>query len=335
MITKAYFDTYNGRESFQYTLSANGLSVTVCDFGAAITSVCLHTKLGKRDICLSYPTIDSYVKSGAFCGATVGRVANRIKNARFTLYGKEYVLSNNEGNNQLHGGLTGFAYRFWDVEICGEVLKLTLISEDGDQGYPHHLKMTVEYEIVGNGLDIRFSALSDGDTVWAPTNHTYFNLNGENSGSILSTKLKINGEQYTILDEEHISTGEVASVKGTPFDFTEFKAIGKDIEAEDKQLLMAQGYDCNFILNNELAAVAKSEESGVQLSVYTDLPAMQFYSGNYLNGIGKSGDYRKRQGFCLEPQYIPNAVNIEHFQTPLLKANEKKTQYIRYQFQLI
>jgi aldose 1-epimerase len=335
MITQEYFDTYQGKQSFQYTLSANVLQVTVCDFGAAVIAIRLNTKLGEKDICLSYPTIDSYIKSGSFSGATVGRIANRIKNARFSLNGKEYVLCNNEGNNQLHGGVTGFAYRFWEAEICGDVLKLTLTSENGDQGYPHNLKMTVEYEIIGNSLEIRFSAITDGDTVWAPTNHAYFNLDGENSGDMLSTLLKVNGDTYTLLDAEHISTGEVASVKDTPFDFTKFKAIGKDIDVENEQLVMAQGYDCNFILNGEKAAVAKSEESGVQLSVYTDLPALQFYSGNYLDGIGKSGKYEKRQGFCLEPQYIPNAVNIPHFETPLLKKGEIKQHYIRYEFEIL
>ena len=335
MITKEYFDTYQGKQSFQYTLSANGLQVTVCDFGAAVIAIRLNTKLGEKDICLSYPTIDSYIRSGSFSGATVGRIANRIKNARISLNGKEYVLCNNEGNNQLHGGAVGFAYRFWEAEICGEVLKLTLTSENGDQGYPHEVKMTVEYEIVGNGLDIRFTAISNGDTVWAPTNHVYFNLNGDDHESILSHELKINGDAYTILDVEHISTGEVASVKDTPFDFTDFKEIGKEIDADDEQLRFSQGYDCNFILNGEKAAVARSKESGVQLSVYTDMPGLQFYSGNYLNGIGKSGEYKKRQGFCLEPQYIPNAVNIPHCETPLLKANEEKKQYIRYQFEII
>ena len=142
--------------------------MTVCDFGAAIFAIRLNTKLGEKDICLSYPTIETYVKSGAYCGATVGRVANRIKNARFTPNGKGYVLSNHEGANQLHGGKMGFAYRFWNAELCGETLKLTLENSDDDQGFPATLKMTVKYEIVGNGLDIRFTAIADNDTVWTP-----------------------------------------------------------------------------------------------------------------------------------------------------------------------
>ncbi len=335
MITKRYFDNYQGVNAYLYTLSDENIEVDILDFGAAVHAIRLDTKLGKKDIALHHPTIESYLQSGTYAGACVGRVANRIGGASFVLNGKTYSLVANEGNNQLHGGAKGFTHRFWQAEIIGNTLKFTLKSEDGDQGYPAELIMMVEYELVHGTLEIRFSAISGGDTVWAPTNHTYFNLDGEDSPSVLSTKLKINSDQYTLLNEEHISTGEVQRVHGTPFDFTEFKEIGKDVDADDEQLRFSGGYDCNFILNSELAAVAESERSGVRLSVYTDLPGIQFYSGNYIRGMGKSGEYKKRQGFCLEPQYIPNAVNIPHFETPLLKKGERKAHYIRYQFERI
>lgn len=144
----------------------------------------------------------------------------------------------------------------------------------------------------------------------------------------------MNGDKYTVLDAEHLSTGEVASVRNTPFDFTSFKAIGKDISSDDTQLAMSQGYDCSFMIDGELAAVAESPRSGLRLSVYSDMPALQFYSGNYLGGVGKSGVYSGRQGFCLEPQFVPDAVNIPHFEAPLLKKGEIKRHYIRYEFQL-
>ncbi len=332
MITKRYFDSYQGVDAYLYTLYGENIEVDILDFGASVYAVRMHTKLGKKDIALHFPTVEGYISSGAYCGATVGRVANRIGGASFTLNGKTHVLSANEGNNQLHGGKFGFAYRFWKAEIDGEVLRLTLESEDGDQGFPHNLTMTVEYELVHGTLEIRYSALSDGDTVWAPTNHTYFNLDGEDDGDALSTTLQINADEYTLLDEEHISTGEVKRVHGTPFDFRLPKAIGQDIESLDEQLLFSGGYDCSFMLKGELAAVAYSKKSGVRLSVYTDMPSMQFYSGNYLHGMGKTRKYEKRDAFCLEPQYIPNAVNIPHFETPLLKKGERKTHYIRYQF---
>ncbi len=334
MITKRYFDTYQGVNTYLYTLYGENIEVDVLDFGASVYAVRLQTKKGVKDVALHFPTIEGYIQSGAYCGATVGRVANRIGGASFSLNGKTYALSANEGRNQLHGGKVGFSYRFWNAEIDGNVLKMTLESEDGDQGYPHNVTMTVEYELVHGALEIRFSAISDGDTAWAPTNHTYFNLNGEGGDDILATKLLVNAEYYTILDSEHIPTGEVAPVKGSPFDFTEYKEIGKEIDADDEQLRFSKGYDCNFILKGELAAVAKSEQSGIQLSVYTDMPGLQFYSGNYLEGMGKTRAYHPRYAFCLEPQYVPNAVNLPRFQAPLLKKGEKRTQYIRYAFKV-
>lgn len=327
MIAKHFFDTYQGVDAYLYTLSEKNIEVDILDFGAAVYAV----RLKDRDIALHFSTIESYIESGAYCGATVGRVANRIGGARFALHGKTYLLSANEGKNQLHGGKAGFSYRFWKTEIVGNVLKCTLESEDGDQGFPHRLTMTVEYELVHGALEIRYSAVSDGDTVWAPTNHTYFNLDGE--GDILSTKLQVNADEYTLLDGEHISTGEVQRVHGTPFDFRTAKTIGQDIDKKDEQLRLSSGYDCNFILKDELAAVAFSEKSGIRLSVYTDLPGLQLYSGNYLHGMGKTGEYHEREGFCLEPQYVPNAVNLPRFTFPLLKKGERKTHYIRYQFE--
>ncbi len=332
MITKKYFGSYKNVNAYLYTLYGENIEVDILDFGAAVYAIRLHTNQGIKDVALHFPTIEEYVQSGAYCGATVGRIANRIGGARFSLHNKQYTLSANEGKNQLHGGKVGFSHRFWNAKIVGDVLKFTLQSEDGDQGFPHRLTMTAEYELIHGTLEIRYTAIADGDTVWAPTNHTYFNLDGESSGNILTTKLKINANQYTLLDAEHISTGKVASVTGTPFDFTEFKTIEKDIDAEDEQLRLSNGYDCNFILRGELAAIATSEQSGITLTVHTDLPGLQFYSGNYLNGQGKTHEYSPRNGFCLEPQYLPNAVNLPNFDFPLLKANEKKTHYIRFTF---
>ncbi len=334
MITKRLFGVYQDVNAYLYTLYGENIEVDILDFGASVYAVRLNTRLGKKDIALHFPTVEGYMESGAYCGATVGRVANRIGGASFLLNGKTYRLSANEGTNQLHGGKLGFAYRFWKAEMDGEVLRLTLESADSDQGFPHALTMTVEYELVRGTLEIRYSAISNGDTVWAPTNHTYFNLDGEDCGDILATKLQVNADEYTLLDQEHISTGEAQRVHGTPFDFRKAKTIGRDIDAEHEQLIFSSGYDCNFILKGELAAVAYSEKSGVKLSVYTDMPGLQFYSGNYLSGAGKTRNYARREAFCLEPQFIPNAVNIRRFETPLLKKGERKTHYIHYRFEV-
>ena len=336
MIIKTFFDDYNGARAHLYTLSKNGLIVQICDFGAMIYSILVQTPKGEVDVCLGYPTLLSYAKSGAYCGATVGRVANRIGGANFTLNGKNYWLSANENGNAHHGGFTGFSHRLWQAEICGDVLKLSLLSPDGEQGFPANLYMTVEYEIVGSALEIRYSATADGDTLWAPTNHTYFNLNGEGSGDILGTLLQINAQTYTPANAQHVCSGQVACVSGTPFDFTGFKAIGADICANDEQLNFSSGYDCNYIINNNLkgrpVATAIGDKSGISLLVYSNLPGLQFYSGNYLKGVGKSGEYAPKHGFCLEPQYFPNAINCQNFASPIIHKGEKKNCFIRYEF---
>ncbi|MBE7088644.1 MAG: galactose mutarotase [Clostridiales bacterium] len=337
MITKSFFDDYNGVRAHLYTLTKNGLTVQICDFGATVYSILVKTPKGEVDVCLGYPRLCDYAKSGAYCGATVGRVANRIGGASFILNGKKYCLPANEKCNTHHGGYIGFSHRLWQAEICGEVLKLSLLSPANEQGFPANLLMMVEYEIVGNALDIRYSATADGDTLWAPTNHAYFNLNGEGCGDILGTLLQIKAQSYTPTNAQHICTGEVACTKGTPFDFSNFKKIGADICANDEQLSYSSGYDCNYVISGyngqaRHVATAIGEVSGISLLVYSNLPGLQFYSGNYLKGKGKSGEYSARHGFCLEPQYFPNAINCENFLSPIIKGGENKKLFIRYEF---
>mgnify|MGYP001106083115 CR=1 FL=1 len=331
MITKEVFDCYNGQDVFLYTLYGDGIEVGITDFGAAVQFIRLKTKNGIKDICLGYSSIKERLESGTFCGATIGRVANRIRGSEFTLNGKKYDLPNNDGKNCNHGG-NGFHTRLFENHIKKDVLVLTLVSPDGDQGFPGKITLRVEYEIVGKALEVRYTAVSDKDTVWSPTCHIYFNLKGEDGGNIKDTVLKINGNKITLLDEEHIPTGETLSVAETPFDFITLKPIGLDIDAGDSQLQMAGGYDHNYILNGEYAATAYSADSGIEMSVFTDMPGLQFYSGNYLKGKGKTCEYLPRDGFCLEPQYFPDAVNHENFPSPILKSNCVKIHYIRYEF---
>lgn len=332
MINKEIFDNYNGREVSLYTLYGDGIKVGITDFGAAVQFICLNTEHGIKDICLGYSSIRERLKSGTFCGATIGRVANRIKNAQFTLNGKTYNLPANDGRNCNHGG-DGFHNRFFKSEIEGNVLVLTLVSPDCDQGFPGELTLRVEYEVIDKTLEVRYMAVSDKDTVWAPTCHIYFNLKCDGGGNIENTVLKINGDEITVLDEEGIPTGEWACVAGTPFDFLKPKPIGVGIN-QGVERLSAKGFDCNYVLNQKHAATAYCAASGITMDLYTDLPGLQFYSGNYLNGIGKTCEYHPLDGFCLEPQYFPNAVNISEFPSPVLKAGFAKTHYIRYEFKV-
>lgn len=324
MIEKVLFDNYNGCNCYLYVLRGEGIEVGITDFGAAVQFIRLSAEKGITDVALGYPTIKERLDSGTYCGVTIGRVTNRIKNSRFSLNGKEYALTPNDGKNCNHGGINGFDKRFFSAGIKGDRLELSLESPDGDQGFSGNLKLCVEFGLRGKRLEVRFSAESDEDTVWAPTLHPYFNLDGENGGCVYDTLLQINSDKITVTDGEQISTGEERCVAGTPFDFTSLRKIGSCISKD--------GYDQNYVLKGEWAATAYSAISGIVMDVYTDLPGLQFYSGKFLKGKGKSVEYGAGYGFCLEPQYFPNAVNIEKFASPVLKAGIKKTHYIYYDF---
>lgn len=332
MIEKIFFDNYDGQDCYLYVLHGDGIEVGITDFGAAIQYLLINTKKGVKDICLGYSTIAERINSGTYCGATIGRVANRIKNACFAIGGKTYNIVANDGVNCNHGGKKGFDTKLFQAEIKGDILVMKLLSEDGDQGFPGNLNLTVEFDLKGKSLEIRYFAESDADTVWAPTSHLCFNLNGEDSGSALDTVLKINADEITLLDSSHIPTGYKMLVGGTSFDFIKPRPIGIYINQPDEQLVMAKGYDHNYILKGEYAATAFDAASGIKLDLYTDLPGLQLYTGNYLKGQGKSSEYHPRDGICLEPQYFPNAVNEEKFASPVLKANCIKNFYIRYEF---
>ena len=316
MITKSYFDTYEAREVSLYTLQNDEVEVGILDFGATVQSVKLHTPRGMVNICVGYDTLEGYLHS--YCGVTVGRVANRIQNSCFTLGGKTYHVTPNEGKNCLHGGTEGFNRRFFDAEVQGDSLILSMTSPDGDMGFPGTLDLKVIYTLLGRELSVRYLAKSDRDTVFAPTCHAYFNLNG--GGSVMETELQIRADGYTPTDRELIPLGFVAKVEGTPLDFRTPKTIGRDFAA-----LGGKTYDHNFALLGGVAAVAHSDESGVTLTMSTDLPGVQLYVGNLTKTTHGGGN-----GFCLEPQFFPNAVNTPAFETPVLPADTEIAHSILY-----
>lgn len=325
MVNNMFFDKYNGKDVYLYFFENEYLKVGITDFGAAIQTIKLKTAKGIKDVCLGFNSVLDYLESGTYCGAIVGRVGNRIRNGKFILGGKEYSVTINDGNNHLHGGTVGFDKRFFNVAVADNTLIFSLISNDGDQGYPGELKLKVVYSLSGKSLKIKFYAKSDKDTLWNPTCHTYFNLNGEEQGDISDTELKIYADAYTPCDDEIIPTGEIKNVRGTDFDFMQSRNIGYMLSNHG-------GYDDNFILNGQHAASAKGVKSGIKLDVYTDLPAIQFYTGNFIKGRGKSREYFRHDGFCLEPQFVPNAINIDGVDKPILKANETKKYFITYKF---
>lgn len=328
------FGKCGGKDVYAYMLENEKLKVTLLNYGATIQSIKVKTQKGLRDVALGYDDLQSYIDKSNYFGATVGRVANRVSDCKFALNGKYYTLEKNDGNNCLHGGFHGFDSRIFDAEEKKDGVVFKMTSADGDGGFPAELKLKVEYSLKGGALSINYTAVSDGDTVWNPTNHTFFNLGGKPE-KVYKTRLKINADKFTPVNGDLIPTGELKLVQGTPFDFTEFKEIGKDVDCGDGQLkLVGGGYDHNFVLNGNHAATA--EYDGVRLDVFTDMPGVQLYSANFLDGAKCfNGVYGKHCAFCLEPQFFPDAVNIAAFEKPYLKADKPQSHSIRYEFTLI
>lgn len=303
----------------------NGMCLTVLDYGATVQSLIVPNAAGKPiDVVLGYESAQEYEENDAYLGAVVGRVGNRIGGAVFSLGGKTYTLAKNDGANTLHGGTRGFDKRIWDL-CCGEnEIVLHRVSPDGEEGYPGNLDVQVRYALgEDNVLTIAYTATSDADTVVNLTNHSYFNLDG--GGSVLNHKLTIGAERFLENDNGCLPTGKFLSVAGTPFDFREEKVIGRDICQENEQLRCGSGYDHNYVLSGGTAAILRGAESGLCMRVTTDLPGMQFYSGNFLTPRrGKGGqqiDYR--YGICLETQLFPNGLQFWGFPSPILHAGEQ------------
>jgi aldose 1-epimerase len=313
------------------------MSVKLISYGAIIEEIKVPDKSGKLvDVVLGYDDLKGYVKDTFFLGATIGRYANRIANGEFKLDGKIYKLAKNDNNiNHLHGGLQGFNKKLWQSEVLRQGVKFTYLSKDGEEGYPGTLKSEVTYILTDdNKLEIDYKAVTDKPTVINLTNHSYFNLNGQGKGNILDHVMKINGNFYTPVDNTLIPTGEVLKVETTPFDFTNFLAIGSRIDK------VSPGYDHNYVLNklqDELALAVEvySPTTNILMKLYTTQPGVQFYTGNFLDGSmsGKSGThYNKHTAFCLEPQHFPNTPNIGHFPSAVLKPNENYNQKTVYEF---
>lgn len=313
-----------------YIIRNEFLSVEISNLGASIRSI----RFADRELTLGFASQAERIASGTYSGAVIGRVANRIAGGKFALNGVTYHLTKNEGENTLHGGEEGFDRRFYTVAShSGTSLVLAMSSPDGDQGFSGRLETTVSYSLNGSSLVVDFSARCDKDSFWSPTLHTYFRLGEEATEE--ETYLQINAESYTPMDEQQIPTGKIEKVAGTPLDFRLPKKIGEDISAE--QLRSTCGYDHNFVLNNsgdeEYAAAAFSKSGGVRVEIFTDMSGLHFYSGNFLKGFNGTRQLRPREGFALEPQFFPNAVNETSFESPLVKKGTVKKHYIKYKFQ--
>lgn len=346
-VTKQSFGTVDGRSVDIYTLTnAHGLEAKITNYGGIVTSLRVPDRTGKLDdVVLGFDNLEAYLKSTPFFGALIGRYGNRIGKARFTLNGKEYKLAVNDGENTLHGGVKGFDKVVWNAKPLetknGPALSLTYLSRDGEEGFPGSLSVNVTYTLANtNELKIDYSASTDKDTVVNLTHHSYFNLAGQGNGDILNHQLMINADRFTPVDASLIPTGELLSVKGTPFDFTRTTSIGARINQDDEQLKLGRGYDHNWVLNGrsgQLRQAAKVVESssGRVMEVWTTEPGMQFYTGNFLDGTltGKDGKvYKRRYGFCLETQHFPDSPNKPNFPSTVLKAGERYKTTTSYKF---
>lgn len=341
---KRAFGTLKTKEKAELYLLKNekGMEVAISDYGATIVNVIVPDKEGHpTDVVLGYDDVSGYEKGDRVFGAFVGRVANRIAGGSFTLNGKTYELTKNDGDNTLHGGRDMMNKRMWKVEESTDnSVTLSLDSPDGDQGFPGNLKLTVTYTVTPeNELEIVYGATADADTLLNLTNHSYFNLAGQGSGDVLDQKVTISADYFTLADAQSIPTGELTPVKGTPMDFNEAKAIGQDIEADYQPLIDGKGYDHNWVIRGEgfrKAASMYSDKTGIHMDVYTDLPGMQLYTANYVDyEKGKGGaEYRIRNAACFETQFFPDAIHHSEFAQPVIKANELFTSKTVYQFSI-
>ena len=342
-IEKTVFGTTKqGNSVSLYTISnQHGTKIAVTDLGATLVKVIVKDKNGTpKDVVLGYDTPQKYEEASKFFGAIVGRCANRIGGASFELNGKTYTLAQNNNGNNLHSGMDFFNVRIWDViKEDNNQLTFALESRDGDQGYPGTVKIEVTYTLTEDDtVKIEYYAVPDQDTILNMTNHSYFNLDGHEKKDVLAQRVWIDADTFTRADAESIPTGEIVPVEGTPMDFRTKKAIGKEIETDYEALNFGKGYDHNWVLNNkgEFAKVAEmsSEESGITMEVYTDLPGMQLYTGNFIvDAKGKGGaHYHKRQAACFETQFFPDAIHKENFAGPVCEKGETYETTTMYKF---
>jgi len=326
-----YGITPEGDSVMLFTLTnEKDIKITITNYGGIITGIYTPDKKGKTtNITLGFDNLEQYLAGHPNFGSLIGRYGNRIAQARFTLDGEEYTLAANNGNNSLHGGLEGFGKKLWSPEVIGcderAVLKLHYSSQDGEEGYPGKLDVTVTYELLMDQLFITYEAETDKATVLNLTNHTYFNLAGE--GTILDHILYINASRYTPVNEELIPTGELAYVEGTAFDFRKPNVIGARFDELNSNPV---GYDHNFVLDGtegerRLAAKVHDPKSGRFVEVQTTEPGVQFYTGNFLDGSLASGNrtYVQHSGLCLETQHFPDSPNQSDFPSTVLRPGEQ------------
>jgi len=345
MEAKNFQDTVKGKIGVLKKIENGDITAYFTNYGARLVGLWTPDKDGNpTDVVVGFGDLNSYVKSTEpYFGATIGRYGNRIAKGKFSLDGEEYDLSVNNGANTLHGGKKGFQSKFWNVEQPDDhTLVFTYTSKDGEQGFPGNLKTKVTYSLTNdNRLKMEYEATTDKKTVVNMTNHAFFNLNGEGSGTVLNHKVMINAANYTPVDSTLIPLGKMASVEDTPFDFQEATTIGERIDEDNEQLKNGKGYDHNFVLQTNdaegmtHAASVVGDKSGIQMDIYTEEPGLQFYSGNFMKGKntfknGSKDEYRT--AFAMETQHYPDSPNQSDYPSTVLNPGETYHTVSVYEF---
>lgn len=349
--TEKFNEIIDGIPSKLYVLKNNqGIEATISNYGLRLVSLLIPDKKNRfKDIVLGFAQLETYKHiDGAYFGSIVGQYANRIENGRFQLGNQTIQLDQNNESNHLHGGSTGYHEVMWTAtHITPNSLTFEKTFHDGCNGYPGNTTVTVTYSLTDkNSFDIDYKATTDAPTIINLTHHSYFNLKGEGNGNIADHKLMINAAQYLPINMQLIPDQGLQPVANTVFDFQTAKTIGEDIDKDHQQLLHAHGYDHNYVLNEiqkdeegmVLAAIVSEEQSGRVMTVYTNEPGMQFYSGNHISSklVGKQGNaYEPRSGFCLETQHFPNSPNNADFPSVALDPGENYESKTRYQFSIL
>jgi aldose 1-epimerase len=343
---KNFEDTIDGKQTDLYVLTNhNGMTAAITNYGGRLVGLLVPDKDGKMtDVVVGFKGLEDYAKSTeSYFGATIGRVGNRIAKGEFSLDGKKYTLFKNNGPNTLHGGKKGFQAVVWDASQPNDsTVILTYFSKDMEEGFPGNLNVKVTYSLTGdNGFKCEYEATTDKKTVVNLTNHAFFNLNGEGSGTILNHSVQLFADKYTPIDSTMIPTGKIEQVAGTPFDFTKPATIGARIEQDNQQLNYGHGYDHNFVLNgtkvNGLnhAATVIGDKSGIVMDIYTEEPGMQFYSGNFMQSKNTFKDGSKddfRTAFAMETQHFPDSPNQPSFPSIVLNPGQTYHTVSLYQF---
>lgn len=334
MIDVVKMGEWNGQDILLFTLKNADVEVGILNFGGIMKHFTVRTPEGWKNIVFGVESVEEYLRKGNYTSAVIGRVANCIRNASFTLGDRMYTITKNDGAHCNHGGTEGFDRRLFRHAIRGDSLVLSLDSPDGDQGFPGNLHLDVEYRLEEKTVTVRFTATSDADTVFAPTYHPYFNLSSHTE-NIYGTRLAIYASRVAVVGEDGFPTGELMDVKGTPFDFTCHAPIGQGLQSGHEQIGIFGGYNHCFLTEGDHVAGLRCDETGLALDIYANLPGVQLYTSNIEQSGPPHDRFFRHCAVCLEPQFFPNAVNTASFETPFLPAGKTAEYTLRYAVSVI